>query len=465
MALPQPSPPPAALERPPQAGWYWNRNGLARAWLPLIGLEGLGLLDFYLAMADHRPGSPAPGWAAVTLDELVQLTGWGRARLIRLNRLLSAAGLLAVRRLPVAGRGPAVQRALYQVRRQAGPPTAATLARLAALAERDPALAARLRRYTGSAAGDPEMATPAADPADTPGAAAMPAPAPVRSEDPGPVPAQNRSEDLPKTRVTTTSGRAAGVTETPSMPAPCPAEHGALVAWQAANGRPASQLERQRLAQLATQVSRQRSADAALGWRWVAEAIAEAVEAGSAFVAPRRLARILARWLAEGRDDRPAAAGPGRARPRRRDPGVGERRAPVARHSGERPTSSRPGGDCPPGGGGGPAPAVAAAPVEAAWQPPAVVAGLPAAPAAVLRAALAAAGLLDEPFLRGAALAGWADGPTGERPVLRVATPAPLPPATAARLQPRLAQALGAVAGRPVGCRLVARAALGRDDR
>jgi hypothetical protein len=64
-AVPSPA---EAGERPPSGGWYWNTNRLARAWLPLIGLEGLGLLDFYLALADHRPGAPARGWSAITLD-------------------------------------------------------------------------------------------------------------------------------------------------------------------------------------------------------------------------------------------------------------------------------------------------------------------------------------------------------------------------------------------------------------
>jgi hypothetical protein len=79
-----------------------------------------------------------------------------------------------------------------------------------------------------------------------------------------------------------------------------------------------------------------------------------------------------------------------------------------------------------------------------------VLPGLPASPAAVLRAALAAAGLPGDPYLRGAALAGWT--PDGG---LLVATVAPVPPAPAARLLPRLTRGLASVLGRPVPVTLV----------
>jgi hypothetical protein len=466
MACPLPQPDPSALERPPARGWYWNANHLARAWLPLIGPEGLGLLDFYLASADYRPGAPAPGWAAVTLDELARLTGWGRARLVRLNRLLAAAGLLTVRHRPVPGRGPAVQRAFYRVERQAPPPTVATLARLAPLAERDPALAARLRRYTPPAPPDAaQPVTPAPDPEPVPAAA------------PAPVPARHRSVDTSQTaESTTTTSARAGVTITKAIrqpepvvpaiavpppvgeyaprderPATTDAAEAALDLWRAANGRAASPLERQRLAQLAALAARA-GGDRAAGWARVGAAIAEAVEAGSAYVAPRRVARILERWLAE---EQAAArlAGPAPAPAERSHPTQEPVRPSAAAGVGPAAALER---DEPAAG----TPATGAAvPDDPVWQPPATIDGLPAAPAAVLRAALAAAGLTADPYLRGAALAGWAEA-TGGPPALLVATPAPAPPAVVARLEPRLSQGLRAVLGRSVAGRLTPVAAL-----
>jgi hypothetical protein len=75
---------------------------------------------------------------------------------------------------------------------------------------------------------------------------------------------------------------------------------------------------------------------------------------------------------------------------------------------------------------------------------------LPAAPAAVLGAALAAGGLSGETFLQGARLAGQAEDGT-----LLVATRMPLPPATAGRLAGRLGVALSRLLARPTTCRLV----------
>jgi hypothetical protein len=83
--------------------------------------------------------------------------------------------------------------------------------------------------------------------------------------------------------------------------------------------------------------------------------------------------------------------------------------------------------------------------VAPAWTPPTAVPGLPFGPGATLRAALAAAGLEQEAYLRGASLAGW--GAAGQ---LLIVTRAALPPAVGARLRPRLEQGLRRVLGRPV---------------
>jgi hypothetical protein len=188
----------------------------------------------------------------------------------------------------------------------------------------------------------------------------------------------------------------------------------------------------------------------ASGWDWVAAAIGEAVEAGSAFVAPRRVARILDRWLAEGRGDVDG-------RPRR---GGGRRGRKADVTEAARREASRVASACedeaelalPPASPTEPAEAesrLEAGPSAAADQVPVRLAGLPAAPAATLRMALAAAGLEGDAYLRGAALAGWsADGR------LLVMTLAPVPAVAATRLLPRLNCGLAGLLGRPVTCTL-----------
>lgn len=84
-------------------------------------------------------------------------------------------------------------------------------------------------------------------------------------------------------------------------------------AFEDANGRPSTPAERQLLRGLA---ERFQPAAATLGepgretgWAWLTAAIYEAVEAGSAFVAPRRLREILTRWEREGTGRRQPAGG------------------------------------------------------------------------------------------------------------------------------------------------------------
>lgn len=179
--------------QPPQGGWYWNSNRLARAWLPLIGPEGLGLLDYLLASVTTAAHHPDAGWAAVTLDHICHATGWGRARALRLLRLLEAAGLLRTRQAPVAGRGPAVSRSLYQVQREAGPPTAATLQRLGELAAGDPVLSGRLTRYQQAKRRRTTSST------TEPVPVSLPAPVPVSPGELVPVSPGNPLEDSVKT--------------------------------------------------------------------------------------------------------------------------------------------------------------------------------------------------------------------------------------------------------------------------
>ena len=89
-----------------------------------------------------------------------------------------------------------------------------------------------------------------------------------------------------------TGGRAA--------PFDAPGEASAIQAFEDANARRSTPAERQLLEGLADRFDPAARAAHATGWQWVRAAIYEAVEAGSAFVAPRRLREILIRWEREG---------------------------------------------------------------------------------------------------------------------------------------------------------------------
>ncbi|MCC7024410.1 MAG: hypothetical protein IT338_16410, partial [Thermomicrobiales bacterium] len=135
------------------------------------------------------------------------------------------------------------------------------------------------------------------------------------------------------------TGRGAGVTTGgPGIrpPADAVGEAAALRAFESANDRAATPAERKLLRDLAARLEpvaaarRQERPGEELpgsGWGWLEAAVWEAVEAGSAFVAPRRLREILLRWEREGfpaaTDDSPRPDPPGGgppSRPRRRAP-------------------------------------------------------------------------------------------------------------------------------------------------
>jgi hypothetical protein len=87
-------------------------------------------------------------------------------------------------------------------------------------------------------------------------------------------------------------------------PADAPAEQAAIQAFEDANNRPSTTAERNLLRDVATRTEldawRQRG-DRISGWEWVKDAVYEAVESGSRYVAPRRLREIIARWQRDGR--------------------------------------------------------------------------------------------------------------------------------------------------------------------
>ncbi len=88
----------------------------------------------------------------------------------------------------------------------------------------------------------------------------------------------------------------------------------AIRAFEDANDKPSTTAQRQLLTTLAERfdAAARGSAASSTGWAWVTAAIYEAVESGSAYVAPRRIREILARWERDGRpsgDDDPGRAG------------------------------------------------------------------------------------------------------------------------------------------------------------
>jgi len=87
-------------------------------------------------------------------------------------------------------------------------------------------------------------------------------------------------------------------------PAPSdgPAQARAVRAFEDANDRDASRAERTLLEKMAERFdpAALRQSPLESGWSWIGAAVYEAVESGSAFVAPRRIREILTRWEREG---------------------------------------------------------------------------------------------------------------------------------------------------------------------
>ena len=114
-------------------------------------------------------------------------------------------------------------------------------------------------------------------------------------------------------------------------PADGPGEAAALRAFESANDRAATPAERKLLRDLAARFEpvaaaahQERDDVPGSGWGWLEAAVWDAVEAGSAFVAPRRVREILLRWERDGfpqpRDPGPPRPEPPRDVPIRRAP-------------------------------------------------------------------------------------------------------------------------------------------------
>jgi hypothetical protein len=119
------------------------------------------------------------------------------------------------------------------------------------------------------------------------------------------------------TMTTTRTGQSGGPGTRP--PADGPGETAALRAFESANDRAATPAERKLLRDLAARfepvaaaAQQERQDVPGSGWGWLEAAVWDAVEAGSAFVAPRRVREILLRWE---RDGFPQPRDPGPPRP------------------------------------------------------------------------------------------------------------------------------------------------------
>ncbi len=133
--------------------------------------------------------------------------------------------------------------------------------------------------------------------------------APVKAGDPTSVAPSNRTYYQEKTTTTTSSDTTessyvADVFSADSAPGDQPNLERTLRRFAEANGRDATGAERKILKELAERfdLSARECGRAELGsgWAWVSAAIYEAVDSGSAYVAPKRIREILLRWEREG---------------------------------------------------------------------------------------------------------------------------------------------------------------------
>jgi hypothetical protein len=74
--------------------------------------------------------------------------------------------------------------------------------------------------------------------------------------------------------------------------------------FEEANDRKMTRAEQRLLKMLVADIEERAELSPDHAWRWIADAIDEAVSAGSAFVAPKRVQEIVLRWSRDGRGDR-----------------------------------------------------------------------------------------------------------------------------------------------------------------
>jgi len=133
-------------------GWYWHWNHIVTQYAPLIGLEGVGLLNSYTVWTDRREESPLRGYAFPSQQSEAAFYGQDRAELITINKILVALDLIEIRKEMVVradeqGRRWRVPHNLYRVKDHGDGTnlTADDVLRVVELADRDRAVYRRVR--------------------------------------------------------------------------------------------------------------------------------------------------------------------------------------------------------------------------------------------------------------------------------------------------------------------------------
>jgi hypothetical protein len=133
-------------------GWYWHWNHIVTQYAPLIGLEGVGLLNSYTVWTDRREESPLRGYAFPSQQSEASFYGQDRAELITINKILVALDLIEIRKEMVVradeqGRRWRVPHNLYRVKDHGDGAnlTVDDVLRVVELADRDRAVYRRVR--------------------------------------------------------------------------------------------------------------------------------------------------------------------------------------------------------------------------------------------------------------------------------------------------------------------------------
>ncbi|MCP4536651.1 MAG: hypothetical protein GY832_05850 [Chloroflexi bacterium] len=79
-----------------QRGFFWGPNELIRYWVPLIGLDGVGLLNSYDVWCDRRKKSETIGFALPTRDQERRFYGISKSDLYVITSILETIGWLHV---------------------------------------------------------------------------------------------------------------------------------------------------------------------------------------------------------------------------------------------------------------------------------------------------------------------------------------------------------------------------------
>jgi hypothetical protein len=79
-----------------QRGYFWGPNQLIKDWAPLIGLDGIGLLNTYDVWCDRREGSATQGFAFPSRNQESSFYGESKASLAVITSILEATGLLHI---------------------------------------------------------------------------------------------------------------------------------------------------------------------------------------------------------------------------------------------------------------------------------------------------------------------------------------------------------------------------------